>query len=198
MINSAQNVARRIPAVGGWPENLPVDAACRPVLLIRLPGDYEASAIQRRHGRVMLRAARMGIDPELAACLGAVGIVALAGNRKEGAVLSEGFPDDNEAAVRKPRNHGVLLRCRPKSVGLEFGPREGAGLEVVAPANDGILVPVPAVIRLPSDNEAPILERRHRRIPLAAARAGIHLGIRSDPAPVLLVSLKIDAVASPA
>ena len=157
------------------------DTVVRTILTAGLPGDDKAAVQQGRNIWLCLLTRGVAVGLELITVRAAIGVEALAVDAVARAILTAGFPGNDEAAVGKVGNRRVVLIVVRIGIDLELGAiRIAVGIEalavntVVAVAIT-IAVEVILVTALPCDHKAAILERGYRWVFLIIIRLRINL-----------------------
>ena len=157
------------------------DTVVRTILAAGLPSDDKAAVEQGRNIRLCLLTRGVGVGLELITVRAAIGVEALAVDAVARAILTAGFPGNDEAAVGEVGNRWVILVVARMGIDLELGAiRIAVGIEALA-VNTVIAVAVTIgvevilVTALPCNHEAAILERGNRWILLIIIRLRINL-----------------------
>ena len=157
------------------------DTVVRTILTAGLPGDDKAAVQQGRNIRLCLLTRGVAVGLELITVRAAIGVEALAIDAVARAILTAGFPGNDEAAVGEVGNRRVVLVVARIGVDLELGAiRIAVGIEALA-VNTVVAVAVTIgvevilVTALPCNHEAAILERGNRWILLIIIRLRINL-----------------------
>ena len=159
-------LAARLRAIGIV--SLAIDAAGRSVLAIGPPSNHETAAFQHGNRGGRLIAGGVGIDLELPARFGAIGIVSLAPCIAPRSARAIGIPGYDEAAVGQSCHLGIQKPRVHIRIDLEFASlRDACG--VVSLAEDAAFRSV-VVQGQPDSDKSSVGQRRQR---------GIQMGIRS-------------------
>ncbi|NGX62449.1 MAG: hypothetical protein K940chlam9_01946 [Chlamydiae bacterium] len=152
---------------------LPVDAIEIPILAIASPSDDKAPIIEGYYAWVQLVACRIGIDLELYPTFHSAAIIPLPVDAIEIPILAIAFPSDDKAPIIERCYAWASLSTCCVVVNLELYPTFHAVAFIPLPV-DAIGISILAKT-FPSDDKAPIIERRYAWVPLVACRVGVDL-----------------------
>ena len=130
-----------IHRAAGGVEPLAMDAISVAVLIVGLPGDDEAAAVERRHRGSYLIAGRESVDLELGIHRATGGVVTLAMDAVVAAILIVRLPGDDEAAAVETRHRGIHLIAGGIGIDQELASqRAAAGVVTLAVYADAAAV----------------------------------------------------------
>ena len=154
---------------------LAVDAVTAAVLAVGFPSHHEAAVVKRGDRRIILFAARVGVDPELTAEGVAIGVITLTVDAIARTILTTGLPGDHKTTVQQRRDVRHRLLTRGVGIGLELV-TDGIAVLVITLTEDAVGVCATVlIVGLPGDDKATVGKPGCRWLALMV------LGIGIDP-----------------
>ncbi|NGX62338.1 MAG: hypothetical protein K940chlam9_01835 [Chlamydiae bacterium] len=170
---------------------LPVDAIEIPILAIAVPSDDKAPIIEGCCAWGKLAACCVGVDLELCPTFHSAAIIPLPVDAPEISILAIAVPSDDKVPIIEGcRTWIPLVACRV-GVDLELYPTFHSAAIIPLPV-DAIEISILA-IAVPSDDKAPIIERRYVWDILAACRVGVDLELYPTFHSAAIIPLPVDA-----
>ncbi|NGX62426.1 MAG: hypothetical protein K940chlam9_01923 [Chlamydiae bacterium] len=174
---------------------LPVDAIAIPILAIAVPSDDKAPIIERRYAWLKLEACRIGVDLELYPTFHAGASIPLPVDAIAIPILVSACPSDDKVPIIEGCYAWEPLLACGIGVDLELYPTFHSAAIIPLPV-DAFGTPILA-IAIPSDDKAPIIERRYAWVPLLACRVGVDLKLHPTFHSTASIPLPVDAIETP-
>ncbi|NGX62438.1 MAG: hypothetical protein K940chlam9_01935 [Chlamydiae bacterium] len=172
--------------------SLPVDATEISILAIAFPSDDKASIIERCYAWIPLAACSVGVDLKLYPTFHAGASIPLPVDAIAIPILAGASPSDDKASIIEGRRAWARLAACRVGVDLELYPTFHSAAIIPLPV-DAIAIPILA-IACPSDDKAPIIERRYAWVPLRACRVGVDLELYPIFHSAAIIPLPVDAI----
>ncbi|NGX62370.1 MAG: hypothetical protein K940chlam9_01867 [Chlamydiae bacterium] len=156
------------------------------------PSDDKATIIEGRYAWVYLSACRVGVDLELYSTFHSAASIPLPVDALLTPILARAVPSDDKAIIIEERYAWAPLPVCRIGVDLELYPTFHSAAIIPLPI-DPIGISILAFAS-PSDDKAPIIERRYAWVYLSACRVGVDLELYPIFHSAAIIPLPVDAI----